>query len=186
MKISYQTSVKELKKDFSKTGLINSIKSGEFDPKQGTFTIDFNDEMLTELAIKQLELIRKDLDSDRISLNFKSAYDFLLTEQFIVTCLVAGIDEDNAKEEAQYLYRRYSDVYISQLELAITMKGNLDSDLCKTLEFAFELAVEIYRKRLGDDLLVNGDFWEYLAKQNVKTATIKRHLCHLIAGPQSI
>lgn len=182
MKIQYQTTVKELRNDLGRKGVIDSIKSGEFDPVAGTFTIDFDDETLTELAIKQLELVRADLNDEVTTSNYVSAYSFLGTEQFISTCIAAGLNEDDARQEAEYLLRRYSSWYQGQLNNAVNLKP-LNANICKSSEFAFELAVHLYKNHGKlSDLLERDTYWQYLAKNKVKSDIVKRHFEHLTVG----
>lgn len=188
--LQYEMNTKEMMKEFKRSVAVECAKNGEFDPNADLFTLSFPEEVLTEIAIAQLSLVKKDLErvggKSFKDPNYLSAYEFVQSEGFVHCCIVAGMDADDSANYAKYLARRYSKPYVIELNKALHMSPYLESRIVNTLEFAFELACELFEMRNDktyelEDKLTTDTYWDYLHQKGVKADVVKRHLKHLFS-----
>ncbi len=188
--LQYEVSSEDMIKEFKRDQTVQLAKNGEFDPAEERFTVTFSEKHIEEIACAQLNLVKKDLE--RVGgktfqdPDYLSAIKFVQTDGFIKCCVVAGMDADDSANRAEYLARRYSKAYVMEINKAMDMAPNLQYRIVNTLEFAFELACELFKMRNDStfelkDKLTSVTYWNYLDHNGVKADVVKRHLNHLIS-----
>ncbi|KIF53461.1 MULTISPECIES: hypothetical protein [Vibrio harveyi group] len=188
--LQYEVNSEDMIKEFQRGPTVQLAKNGEFDPEAELFTVTFTEKHVKEIAIAQLNLVKKDLErvggKSFKDPDYLSAMEFVQTDGFIKCCVVAGMDADDSANRAEYLARRYSKAYVMEINKAMDMAPNLQYRIVNTLEFAFELACELFEMRNDStfelkDKLTSVTYWNYLDHNGVKADVVKRHLNHLIS-----
>jgi len=187
--LKFHISSEDMLLEMGRPATIDALQRGEFSVDDKEYTLVFHCDELKNIAIAQLSLVKYDLmrefgktfsDED-----YLSAMDFVKTEGFVKTCIVAGMEEKDARERADYLSRRYSKHYVIELNKAMEQASSLDYSTVTSLEFAFELANELFENRNDPNLMLRtristSEYWRYLSSHGVKADVVKRHLVHLL------
>lgn len=181
MQLVYKIPPLKLIDEYSKDHTLQSVKDGSYDPENQELRIEFSDAEILSIATKQLDLIARDLAGSQDNEDYLSALAFIKTDAFLSIChLVTGIDSDSAREYADYLYRRYKPSSKQAISLA-AFGDFVDSSYLKSIEFAFELAVELFEQRNDPQpMYLENIYWKNASKAGITVSAVRRHLNHLL------